>query len=899
MEQEKRNTVVSYQANMPKAPVETAWGWDTEAQNAVLGDKDNPDWKRYRRAHLYFYEDKKETKAGYKLPIAKMVDGQLKVVFRGVVAAMAALNGAREGVDLPAGAKEKVYRVIVKYYKSFDKVAPALRSEEELAKDPIAKYGSLKKAYEALPKKTQTALTNKAKEHNEKVKSAASKRTTKFKLAGVYWRGIGAYKTNPQSVRPNVTSAAQWAMARVNSFLYALRNGKFKGGKHDLDFLPKSHPLASSSSRAEEVTNFPKRGDNKKVSMRNSNWQTFPIGYAMKLKEEYPEIWKKGGNTKGNAQFRSLTPVVQRGGTVETKSEEDAVRLREAWVARHYKDFRIAGVIAQVKWFAVGSRGLSYMKNLINEEKKKIDDRKKKSKLDEKLLVRSVDCEVKDNGEKHYTLQLKERAYLPVALSQYEEYGKDEGEYKANEDFYMVKGVASSTSVDSYGTEMSYGALMDMAKQMQSGVPILPAHNSFAEGGFAEWDEVIGRTYDAEVMRAKVVDPAEPMEMQYALVLYSKLYKDEEKAIKLAKRLERQEPIGQSIGGWFDSVRAIENNSGQVERVIVDRVVLDHVAITRAPANPDSQGIITLSKLSVISEIEKYKDTLMKERTDLVNDAPMELGDEEIVSEIVDEVQDFTDEVNDENTEEFVVEEEVQVAELDTSDAPDELVWENKFTEEVEINTNELIVDVEKQTVSDDLDGQEYKETVPVDNTVQEQSLSKQNVDNNNKIVDNKQNSNQFDERSAINTTSSQEINMTPEQLEEMIAKAVARAVTEIQTNTKVEETVVEAKSEDSNQELITRLERAEAMVNKLLEEPVRNGRHSNAHERQHLTRNGAMAELCKFARSNGETALPTFIENNLDRINDKDIGSMKLHDLKDLLAAGLRAAEADGYFNN
>jgi hypothetical protein len=38
-------------------------------------------------------------------------------------------------------------------------------------------------------------------------------------LQKVYNRGIGAYKTNPSSVRPNVKSKEQWAHARVNSFL--------------------------------------------------------------------------------------------------------------------------------------------------------------------------------------------------------------------------------------------------------------------------------------------------------------------------------------------------------------------------------------------------------------------------------------------------------------------------------------------------------------------------------------------------------------------------------------------------------------------------------------------------------------------------------------------------------
>ena len=100
--------------------------------------------------------------------------------------------------------------------------------------------------------KTEKALQNKVKEHNEEVNNAASKRTTLGTLKKVYDRGLGAYNTSPSSVRPNVTSPQTWAMARVNSFLFALRNGRFQGGKHDLDLLPKSHPLSSKEERTME-----------------------------------------------------------------------------------------------------------------------------------------------------------------------------------------------------------------------------------------------------------------------------------------------------------------------------------------------------------------------------------------------------------------------------------------------------------------------------------------------------------------------------------------------------------------------------------------------------------------------------------------------------------------------
>lgn len=112
----------------------------------------------------------------------------------------------------------------------------------------------LEKEERALRKITgavREGLQNKVKDHNEKVGNVASKRTNLRTLSAVFNRGIGAYKTNPQSVRPSVKSPEQWAYARVNSFLYVLRNGKFRSGKHDTDLLPKGHPM--SSKRGEDM----------------------------------------------------------------------------------------------------------------------------------------------------------------------------------------------------------------------------------------------------------------------------------------------------------------------------------------------------------------------------------------------------------------------------------------------------------------------------------------------------------------------------------------------------------------------------------------------------------------------------------------------------------------------
>lgn len=131
---------------------------------------------------------------------------------------------------------------------------------------------------------------------------------------------------------------------------------------------------AQEEGRA-DLTNFPAKGDNKKVSLRNSQWSVFPIAEAEALKRDFPSIWRKGGNIRGNRQFQLLAPIAKRGGTVDGLAEENAVRLREAWGARHGRNTRVAGVVAQIKWLVVGERGLAFMRSVIAEEKAKIKDR--------------------------------------------------------------------------------------------------------------------------------------------------------------------------------------------------------------------------------------------------------------------------------------------------------------------------------------------------------------------------------------------------------------------------------------------------------------------------------------------------------------------------------------------
>jgi hypothetical protein len=218
-----------------------------------------------------------------------------------------------------------------------------------------------------------------------------------------------------------------------------------------------------------------------------------------------------------------------------------------------------------------------------------------KTVTDDGKVVRTFKCREKIS----IPLELVARSVAPV---------ERDGLSEDSDEKYggrIVEGTASSTSVDSYGTEMSREGLLRMQTQMENGIPLLPRHNN-GMGRPVEWDEVIGRTIKGDVERAEVVGAANSLEPQYVLRVTSMLYSDDSVADKLLNRLELGQPVGQSIGGWFLSVRVITNSEDEVERVIVDDVELDHLALTRAPANPDSNGLYTLR--SRLQEVIKPED---------------------------------------------------------------------------------------------------------------------------------------------------------------------------------------------------------------------------------------------------------------------------------------------------
>ena len=89
--------------------------------------------------------------------------------------------------------------------------------------------------------KDRATLQKKADDFNKRYKEKLGYGITVGMLASVFQRGLGAFNT---SHSPNVRSASQWAFARVNAFMYLIKNGRPQNAKYttDYDLLPKKHP---------------------------------------------------------------------------------------------------------------------------------------------------------------------------------------------------------------------------------------------------------------------------------------------------------------------------------------------------------------------------------------------------------------------------------------------------------------------------------------------------------------------------------------------------------------------------------------------------------------------------------------------------------------------------------
>ena len=103
----------------------------------------------------------------------------------------------------------------------------------------------------------EKTLQGKVDDFNEKESNTKNGKASLGALKSVFQRGLGAFNT---SHSPQVKSAEQWAYARVNAFLYLLKNGRPENPKYttDYDLLPEKHPKSGKKEEMDvDVSNLP------------------------------------------------------------------------------------------------------------------------------------------------------------------------------------------------------------------------------------------------------------------------------------------------------------------------------------------------------------------------------------------------------------------------------------------------------------------------------------------------------------------------------------------------------------------------------------------------------------------------------------------------------------------
>ena len=157
------------------------------------------------------------------------------------------------------------------------------------------------------------------------------------------------------------------------------------------------------------ATNFPKQGDDKKISLRNSNYPLFDRRFAASIKKDDPKIWKAGGNIEGNNSYNLLLRALDGD---DSPAVIRKIKEREAWAARHFEDgaqfksgdkkarpSNIAGVVAQVKWLVIGTLGEQKMKDVILEAVKYLED--KEDRAMERQVSATVEKGLRKKVEDH------------------------------------------------------------------------------------------------------------------------------------------------------------------------------------------------------------------------------------------------------------------------------------------------------------------------------------------------------------------------------------------------------------------------------------------------------------------------------------------------------------------
>jgi hypothetical protein len=156
------------------------------------------------------------------------------------------LWGGKAGLAWSRSKLKELGEIELAEYDDKGRIKPSTKAPKSDTPNPNPKRGSNRNPEGAagksrgvtVPDRVLKSLLKKADDFNEQYKSKLGYGTTVGQLKSVYQRGVGAFQT---SHSPEVKSAEQWGQARVNAYMYLLKNGRPQNAKYttDYDLLPR------------------------------------------------------------------------------------------------------------------------------------------------------------------------------------------------------------------------------------------------------------------------------------------------------------------------------------------------------------------------------------------------------------------------------------------------------------------------------------------------------------------------------------------------------------------------------------------------------------------------------------------------------------------------------------
>lgn len=89
--------------------------------------------------------------------------------------------------------------------------------------------------------------------------------------------------------------------------------------------------------------------------------------YAEDIRKNHPDLWAMGGNIQGNKSYKRLSRIIKRGEF--RRRDRDFILDWQAWIARHKHNYRLPGLIANLKWLSIPEKGWNYMKQALDSAK--------------------------------------------------------------------------------------------------------------------------------------------------------------------------------------------------------------------------------------------------------------------------------------------------------------------------------------------------------------------------------------------------------------------------------------------------------------------------------------------------------------------------------------------------